>query len=124
MQASKDFSWEELQCPCCQLKYISIPALNTLQNLRDWLRKPLKINSAIRCAKHNAKVGGKPNSRHLAVLEEARACDAFDVSTRGWTPEEINAFVIKAQELGFKGIGRAKSFVHIDMRPYHATWTY
>jgi hypothetical protein len=120
--ASRDFKWSELACPCCGLKNIDGKAIDTLQDLRDGLRKPLKVNSGCRCTKHNAEVGGQPSSRHLG--DQGQKSDAFDISIKGWTSYEVNDLVDLAIKLGFKGIGTAKSFIHIDRRSYYATWTY
>lgn len=83
-------------------------ALIGLQRVRDKYKAPLKINSAYRDKAHNVKVGGSPNSQHLLGT-------AFDISIKdkkmGRELEKI------AKEVGFTGIGRYSTFIHIDMRP-------
>ena len=79
-------------------------ALDTLDMLRGKWGKPIVLNSAHRCAKHNASVGGAKNSRHLKI--------AFD---RRVPKQEQEAFIALAEECGFTGIGVYENFVHLDL---------
>lgn len=73
--------------------------------------RPLVILSGVRCALHNAAVGGAPRSRHLVG-------DAADIPI-GY------ATVDQAERAGFTGIGsRGKWAVHVDTRPRRARWSY
>jgi zinc D-Ala-D-Ala carboxypeptidase len=114
---SLNFNYNELACPCCNDMKCPDYAISALQDLRNLLRRPLQITSAYRCSIHNATVHGAPNSRHLKG-------DAFDISTLGWSEKEIDDLKAKAWECGFKGIGTAKTFIHIDMRSLPTSWTY
>jgi zinc D-Ala-D-Ala carboxypeptidase len=116
MQLSKNFTADELECPCgCRM--LPKPELVTaLQRLRDVYGKPVKINSAARCAVHNVKVGGSPKSKHvegLAVDIAADSATAYQLAKLGF-------------QLGWGGIGVAKTFVHLDIRPVSEArlWTY
>lgn len=75
--------------------------------------KPLKINSGHRCAVRNQLVGGVLRSRHRKI--------AVDISLRG---HDRHAMLAAAIALGFTGIGRGRTFIHLDRRPIPATWTY
>ena len=89
-----------------------IAAVDALTKLRDFIGRPLVLNSAYRDPIHNAMIGGAPMSRH-------KVGDAFDVSLQG-----LNRFELAqaAVECGFNGIGRYQTFLHIDTRPSRARW--
>lgn len=42
--------------------------LDCIQELRDWLNKPMQVNSCYRTARYNASCGGSSNSLHLDAL--------------------------------------------------------
>lgn len=103
-----DFTQAEIACRCCGETVIDPDSMDALQHLRDAWAKPITINSGHRCEKHNAAVGGTPNSQHRKI--------AFDcVCPRA----EQAAFIRLAREAGFTGIGRypERGFVHLDMGP-------
>ncbi len=79
-------------------------ALDTLDMLRGKWGKPIVLNSAHRCAKHNASVGGAKNSRHLKIAFDCRVAK-----------QEQEAFIALAEECGFTGIGVYENFVHLDL---------
>lgn len=83
-----------------------------LQQIRERFGKPLMITSGYRCPKHNASVGGTPNSRHT----KGQAAD-FYIS--GIDPAEIAKY---AESIGVKGIGLYDYFVHIDTREVKSYW--
>ena len=58
-----------------------------MQEIRELLGKPIKINSAYRCLELNRKVGSKDTSQHLQGLAVDFICSAFG------TPEEIVKFL-------------------------------
>ena len=89
-----------------------LAAGDLLERLRGLIGKPLIINSAYRDPIHNALVGGAPMSRH-------KVGDAFDLSLHN-----LNRFELAeaAAELGFTGMGKYQTFLHIDTRPGHAMW--
>jgi zinc D-Ala-D-Ala carboxypeptidase len=79
-----------------------------LQCFRMGLGEPVIVNSGYRCAEHNAAVGGVKDSQHLAGK-------AVDVLVRD--SAHRHKVVAQAVKNGFKGIGIAEDFVHIDDRP-------
>lgn len=109
MQYTLNFRSEEFECPCCGKAHMEERFLELLQQLRTILNKPMKINSGYRCENHNLNVGGRRTSQHLIG-------NAIDCSTVGWTSSEFYFLIKEAQRLGFKGIGIAKSYVHLDAR--------
>jgi len=118
---SKNFSFKEMSCKCgCGTRNVDPLAIRKLQALRDILGVPLTINSAARCEKHNKDIGGAPNSRHIS--SRVKHSDAFDIAIVGLLTS--NTLVKAALSVGFKGIGLAHNFVHVDCRQDEATWTY
>lgn len=87
-------------------------ALDCLQMLRTRLNKPVQINSAYRSISYNKLIGGAKRSMHPLGI-------AFDISLHGHNRERVERI---ARECGFTGIGRYKTFIHIDTRPWRATW--
>jgi hypothetical protein len=119
--ASKNFRWSELECKCgCGTKNISENAIQSLQLLRDVLNRPLTITSAARCPTHNHIEGGATNSRHIST--PTHSSDAFDILVHSLSERE--EIIVQGRKLGFLGVGRGKTFVHLDVRPSPAEWTY
>lgn len=79
-------------------------ALYKINKLRELWGKPIILNSAHRCRKHNMEVGGAINSMHLRI--------AFDCRM---PKEEQQEFIELAQKIGFTGIGVYENFVHLDL---------
>ena len=119
--ALPNFSWKELECHCgCGSRYIDGEALSKLQILRTMWNRPMRINSACRCPKHNKEVGGALRSNHIS--DPDHMCTAFDVQMLN--AETREEFISLAKNVGFNGIGVAKTFVHIDTRAEPTEWTY
>lgn len=102
-----NFTAEELACPCCDRYYHDPIAVTMLQRARRILGKPMSINSAHRCFRHNIKVGGRPLSMHKRI--------AFDISTHGHDRRELLDALRRA---GFTTFGFYGTFIHVDRRPY------
>lgn len=108
----------ELACKClisgCRGEYWHDPAfLDALEALRAKMRRPIRINSGHRCAVRNALVRGAPRSFHRRI--------AVDVSLSNHDPHKLEA---AALDCGFTGIGRGRTFLHLDRRAIPARWTY
>lgn len=69
--------------------------------------KPLIINSAIRCEKHNEASGGEPGSLHLKGL-------AADIRIPGISIRDLRKICIRMNSNGGCGISY-KDFVHVDV---------
>lgn len=67
----KHFTEKEFRCKCCgQLppsvrENITSLVDNVLDPVRDQLGETIYVTSGYRCPKHNAEVGGVPNSQHM-----------------------------------------------------------
>lgn len=101
------FTKKEVGCRCGCGGLPTDEFMGELHKLRVAYGKPMRITSGYRCPAYNKAVGGSPKSQHV----EGRA---VDIQTTG---ADNYALVSLAQELGFKGIGVAKTFLHVDTRP-------
>ena len=107
-----NFGPDEIACKGTGKLLVNEQALDCLQELRERLGKPMIINSAYRSPAHNRAIGGAKKSKHMEGI-------AFDVSTHNLDRSEL---VAAAQDIGFRGIGFYRSFIHIDTRPNAVTW--
>lgn len=92
--------------------------LSMLDAARKIYNKPIKITSGYRTEAHNKKVGGVANSSHLKGLAADIACSG---SRNRY--EMIKALL----KVGFKRIGVANSFIHVDIdknKSQNVIWTY
>lgn len=117
-QYTPHFRLNEFFCPCgiCQNQIIDPALLEKLEELRGRIGFPLSVTSGFRCKRHNDSLpGAKPNSRHLYGQAADVLC--LDVGT-----VEIAQI---AYSIGFRGIGVADNFTHLDIREgKFAFWVY
>ena len=116
MKLTKNFSLKEFACHdgsvtpkdvVLRLQKVAIQ----LQVLRDFLEKPININSGYRSPSHNASIGGVKNSQHVLG-------NASDITIKGLTPEEVKEaleMLISSGHILQGGIGIYNSFVHFDI---------
>jgi uncharacterized protein YcbK (DUF882 family) len=115
MKLSKYFSEEELCCKCgCGLYIPNKELLDVLDSIREYFDSPVYINSGVRCAAHNTKVGGMPGSKHLT----GEAADIVVANTHARCVQRELEETFK----GKYGIGRYGTFTHIDVRKRQARW--
>ena len=116
------FDLKEFECKCkdkhCEGKMPQLrmnPSLiQALNRVREELGKPIRVTSGFRCTSHNAAVGGVPHSTHRTGYAADIQCDDM---------EKLLELVEGEKE--FKGIGVAKTFIHVDVRPgLRKRWTY
>ena len=103
------FTKDEFKCGCgnCDkdIDHINPISLGRLFTARTLAGVPFVITSSIRCATWNHQIGGVEDSSHLTG-------EAFDIkATDGYTRFKI---IEAALNSGFKRIGIAKGFVHVD----------
>ena len=106
------FTEDEMACPCCGQMIIDPEFLFRLEALRRVCDFPFPVTSGFRCAKHNAKIKGHPNSMHM----QGKAVD-IEMSTRC----KIQRIKALAVHFEFKGIGIYPNHIHLDMRPGEGT---
>ena len=118
-----NFSLEEFKCkdgsdiPNDALLNI-VQLAKQLQVLRDYLDKPIQINSGYRSPKYNKKIGGVKNSQHIKGK-------ASDITVKGMTPKEVALVIEGLIEKGKMlqgGLGVYSTFVHYDIRGTKARW--
>lgn len=114
---SQNFGSDEFDCKCsglCRETIIDPVLIERLQDMRNAIGKPIRINSGYRCAKWNAKQGGKTNSQHLFGK-------AADIQVSGLTGKELAAY---ARKSGFTAIGIGDDWIHVDTRNGKYDWRY
>ena len=120
MITAKYFSESEF-CACtpsCSLQDMDQEFMNKLDQLRELAGIPLVINSAFRSVQYEKTKGRNGTSAHVLGL-------AIDIRCNN----SQNRFKVleSALKLGFKRIGVAKSFIHLDISKKHSqnvVWTY
>lgn len=114
VQITKSFASTEMDCQCklptCTKTLINLDHMNKLQELRDkW--GPININSGFRCAEHNKAIGGEKNSIHMQG-------SATDIVVKSKSPNDVQEELVNWSG----GMGRYKTFTHIDSRGSKARW--
>ena len=123
--ATENFAWSEFFSPDVGelvLSPLTLHHITLLQELRERLGTPLKVNSGYRSPQHNNSVGGAARSMHLEF--------ATDITPAKWEEGErdiaLTAIYHLAKDIGFTGLGRYNTFVHLDCRKFigrvHAEW--
>ena len=113
---TKNFSRAEFTCKCgCGSDDVNPKLVNALQKLRDKAGRAIIINDAVRCPKHNAEVGGVRNSQHILG-------SAADIRIEGMAPSKVADLAETIPEFANCGIGRYKTFTHVDVRGHRARW--
>lgn len=112
------FKRSEFKCKCGKCGGFPVEPSEELvlllEKIRKYFGKPVIVNSGIRCATHNRNVGGASLSQHLKGT-------AADIVVKGITSERVAKY---AETLLPKsgGIGRYKTFTHVDVRSTKARW--
>lgn len=109
---SDNFLVYEMDCKCekCSVTIVNIKHIELLQKLRTRFKAPIFISSGYRCEFYNKAIGGAKKSRHMEG-------DATDIQVAGMKPSVVQDYCTN-----FDGLGRYKTFTHIDSRGYRARW--
>jgi len=118
-RATENFSWREFYCPLAKslpLTDLAFHHVSKLQLLREELGRGLRVNSGYRSPEHNVRVGGATQSMHLEFASDVTPISPFgnDEERVDW----LDKIASIAEDLGFSGIGRYNSFVHLDCRAF------
>jgi zinc D-Ala-D-Ala carboxypeptidase len=111
---SKYFNSKEFTCKCgvCRNQTVDEALLKKLDEVREIYGAPVFVTSAFRCARHQAHLRGSLPKGHTTVgrssHEDGLAADI--------TAEDV-ARLYKICVKVFDNIGKANSFVHVDVRP-------
>jgi len=116
MRLSAHFYREEFKCKCnnCNFDTVDYELVTVLEAMREHFEQPVIINSACRCARHNANEGGREKSKHLYGI-------AADVVVENILAEDVYAYLTSTYTDKY-GIGCYNGFTHIDVRNSKARW--
>jgi len=106
------FKINEFKCRHCGKVKLNINLLLKLEELRKQTGA-LIINSGYRCPTHNKNVGGITNSEHLKG-------NAADVNALNMKPDKVHSIADKVFSAG--GVGKYKTFTHIDVGSKRFRW--
>ena len=113
---SKHFNSTEFDCHCinpsCTVTYVDTDLIDKLEVARMLLGDVIEITSGFRCVSHNKVAGGKIGSYHL----QGKAAD-ISAST-------VPLAKVRSVCEIFDGLGKARTFTHVDVRGYKARWVY
>lgn len=123
MKLTKNFSLHEFNCNCgCEMPkevFFNVQKLaSQLQVLRDYLGKPITVNSGYRCLEYNKKIGGAEFSQHTLGK-------ASDIKVKGVPVSLVNKaieYLINKGDMLQGGLGLYKRFNHYDIRKNKARW--
>lgn len=110
---SDHFLRTEFECRCgCGFNTVDVSLIQFLEKLRSYFKQPVTINSGCRCAGYNEKIKGAAQSQHLIGR-------AADITVKGVQSADVADY---AESIGVPGVGRYKTFTHIDSRCGSARW--
>ena len=110
---TKNFKLSEFTCKCgCGFNNVDQRLISMCQEIRDFLNIPVRINSACRCEKHNAKVGGVKGSYHTKGLAADLSCSLGGKAIFDTIQKLRNEKKLK--DLSYYILYKKKNFVHID----------
>ena len=101
---TKNFTINEMKCPCCKECDMEQEFMENLQSLRELCAFGFKINSAYRCQKHNSSVSKNTRGQHAQGL-------AVDISMK----DRYKRFALIKEAIicgYFKDIAISKTFIH------------
>ncbi len=112
---SAHFKRSEFECGCkCGFNTVDYELINVLEELRNYYKQPIHINSACRCLEHNESVGSKSTSQHV----KGKACD---ITVSGVPTIAVN-HRLNSLYPGKYGLGVYDNFNHIDVRSEKVRW--
>lgn len=94
--------------------FISPELVRILQEIRNYFKAPITINSGFRTATKNKTVGGATNSQHLYGM-------AADIVVKGVEPKEVYAYADSLMPYT-GGVGLYSTFTHVDVRKTKSRW--
>ena len=102
---TKNFTTDEMKCPCCGKCEMDAIFMEALQVIRDLCGFGFKVNSAYRCNKYNTKVSSNTRGQHVIG-------QAVDISV---TNRYKRHAILKEAILNnyFKDIAIAETFIHL-----------
>lgn len=109
------FTDKELACKGTGTTWLAKGFGDKLDELRHAYGKPMRVNSACRSMKHNAAIGGHPNSAHIYDHPDRDFRGSYAVDIHCVDSGARAALVDIAMDKGWS-VGINKTFVHLDRR--------
>lgn len=107
----KYFDRSEFACKCGKCGGFPVEPNKLLVTVADRVRehfgKAIHVSSGVRCATHNARVGGVANSRH-------KSGKAMDFRVIGYNAQQVLAYVQKQPEIRYS-YSIDGTYVHMDV---------
>lgn len=115
MNLSAHFKRSEFACKCgCGFDDVNPLLVEVLEDVRNHFDEPVFISSGCRCKQHNHAVGGKQHSQHVLG-------NAADIKVKCIEPKAVADYLESKYPDKF-GIGRYRTFTHVDVRAVKARW--
>lgn len=123
---TQNFKKHEFDCSCgCEMPLtveLNVQRLaEELQYIRNYIQRPININSGYRCESYNNTIPGS-SSRSQHVLGKAA-----DIVVSGMNSTQVFQQLDELQHKGkihTGGMGLYDTFVHYDIRGYRKRWNY
>jgi len=112
---SENFKVTEFSCKGSRTLPKGMPdpkLLELLEKIREHFNAPITINSGYRSPRHNRDIGGAENSYHVKGM-------AADIVVQGVPASKVYNYLNVFHE---GGLGRYKTFTHVDVRDGKARW--
>ena len=117
------FTTDEFACPCvhsdCNEQRIHTSIVDKLFSLRKELGVPITVTSAFRCGRHQADLANTPGIETAKGTSTHELGQAVDMKCKKMTELYVASYK------HFRAIGKAKKFLHVDLRDdKERRWTY
>ena len=102
---TKNFTTDEMKCPCCDECNMDDAFMMALQDIRTNCGFGFKVNSAYRCEAYNNKISNNTRGQHATG-------NAVDISMK----DRYKRFALIKEAIicgYFKDIAIAKTFIHL-----------
>lgn len=121
---SRYFSRSEFACKCgCGFQTVDVDLIDVLKMVRSKFEVSVTITSACRCLEYNEKTQREANKNYLPYSSESKHMEgiAADIVVKGIDQGYVYAYLDAAFPMSH-GIGKYKSFTHIDVRQNKSRW--
>lgn len=113
IQLTKSFSSSEFEDITCSYLILHLDLVAKLQALREHLMAPIKITSGYRSSTKQAQLKAQGYETAEGPSTHEYGC-AADINAYGrFTGVQLE---VAARAVGFKAVGVAKTWVHVDLR--------
>ena len=102
---TKNFTTDEIKCPCCNACEMDVKFMATLQRIREQCGFGFRVNSSYRCEEYNNKISKNTKGQHITG-------EAVDISMK----DRYKRFTLIYMAVDidyFKYIAISKTFIHL-----------